>query len=139
MATVVLEKAAIEPLTVEATRSMETSIEKCYRFRSATQGGWQERNLLACADVLGALERASLAFGDFDHTIPDGDRPETVFTEFTEEAIRWMSWTRDLTQEYVDHPDPSSAEGEPDGCQREEFLLYVLNRVLGSEREAVTA
>ena len=56
MATVELNKAAIEPLEAEATRSMETSIEKCYRFRGVVHGGWQEQNLLACADALGAFE-----------------------------------------------------------------------------------
>jgi hypothetical protein len=139
MTTVELDKAAIEPLKAEATCSMETSIEKCYRFRGVVHKGWQERNLLACADVLGALERASLAFGVFDQTTPDGDRPETVPVEFTEEAIRWMSWTRDLTREHVDHVDTASTDGELDGCQQEEFLLNVLNRLLGRKREAVKA
>ena len=86
MATVELSKAAIEPLEAEATRNMETSIEKCYRFRGVSHLGWQERNLLACADVLGALERAALAFRSIDHTIPNGDRPETVPVAFTEEV-----------------------------------------------------
>lgn len=139
MATVELKMAAIEPLEAEATRSMETSIERCYRFRDVTHGGWQERNLLACADALGGPERARSAFRDFDRTTPDVARPETIPVEFTEEAIRWMSWTRDLTRDHVDHLDTSSTEGEPDWCQQKVSLLQVLDCVLGRECEAVAA
>ena len=138
MATVELNKAAIEPLEAEATRSMETSIEKCYRFRGVVHGGWQEQNLLACADALGALERARLAFGDFDQTLPEGGRPETVPVEFTKEAIRWMSWTRDLTREHIHHLDASNTGDELER-RREVFLLHALDRALRRAREAVAA
>jgi hypothetical protein len=138
MAAVQLNRAAIEQLEAAATRNMETSVERCYRFRGVSQQAWPVQSLLACADVLGALERARSALSDIDGTIPERGRAETVSVEFTEEAIRWMIWTRDLTREHVHDLDTSNAEGELEH-QREVFLLHALDRALRREREAVRA
>jgi hypothetical protein len=141
MPAVELNKAAIEALKAEASRNMKNSIQERYTFLGEDEGGKQERQLLACADVLGVLGRAELDFRDFDHTIADEDKPETVPVEFTEEASEWMRRLRPELASYLDHLDTTTTEGEIGWCREQAFLLHVLDRVLGvsAEREPVKA
>jgi hypothetical protein len=135
MAAVELNKAAFEALKTEAMRDFEAAVGERYRFRGEDEGNGQERLLLACADVLGVLRCREHAFKEHDHR-PEVEHPGTVPVEFSDEAIWWMRDSRSSTRENLAYIDTND-EWDLLGQMREVFLLHVLDRVLGADREAV--
>ncbi len=120
--TVVLTKQHCRALKREAWRGLENSIGERHLCDGGTEGEKEEKDLLACADVLGALK-----WGCLPGSSKEDSKHEIAFTPA---AVAWARRVRTEVQEHAAHLDGTSEEGSYDYRAKEAFLLHTLGYVL---------
>lgn len=116
-----LTKAAWEVLKDEAAIYLQNAAQERNLFRGESEGEQQERVLLACADVLGALG-----------SLPPKHKAEF---EFAGDALWWMEKCLEETKGHLSYLDEHE-EGGLSYVAKETYLARALQRVLDTQAVA---